>query len=471
MPREDLMFRLGHVDRLSALDASFLRVETATAHMHVGWLSTVDLPRGAERLDTGELIRRIEGRLHHVPRFRQVIRQPPGGLAPPYWADAPDFRIEDHVTVDEAPRAGLTSVLEMAEDFFSEQLPRDRPLWSLLVVPRLRGGRAAVLGKVHHAMVDGIAAVQLGILLFDGAPEAEAALPVPWQPRRDNPLRSALDGARDTALEQFRAAGRMAELGLSPGRGLRMADTARRAAFGLAGDVRRPAPASYLNGTIGPRRRLVGTTLPLSRVLAIKERTGTKLNDVVLATVSGALARLAPAHGEDPIDLRAMVPASVRSGEGADGNAISFLFVDLPVQSRPAERLALVSARMRALKDDGRIAGSDQVMKMLGFLPGPLQGQAARFAASPRLYNVTVSNVPGPRVPLYCAGARVRSILPVIPIPDRHALAIGALTYENRLHLSAYLDPEALPKGGSLPVMLADAFHELELATVSNAAA
>jgi WS/DGAT/MGAT family acyltransferase len=281
-------------------------------------------------------------------------------------------------------------------------------------------------------------------------------------------MRSALSGARDTALEQFRTARRAAELGLSPGRGLRMADTARRAAFGLVDDVRRPAPASYLNVPIGPRRRLVGATLPLSRALAVKERTGTKLNDVVLATVAGALARLAPAHGEDAIDLRAMIPANVRTADpGAQGNAISFLFVDLPVQARPAERLRLVSARMSALKDDGRIAGSEHVMKMLGFLPGPLQGQAARLAASPRLYNVTISNVPGPRVPLYLAGGRVRSILPVIPIPDRHALAIGALTYENRLHLSAYLDPETLPRAGGLPIMLADAFHELELATAA----
>ena len=458
------------MDRLSALDASFLRVETSTAHMHVGWMATIDLPAGAERLDAEDLAARIAGRLHHVPRFRQVIREPPGGLVAPYWADAEHFAIADHITVDDEPRPSLASLLALAEEFFSAQLPRERPLWQLHVVPRLGGRRAAILGKVHHAMVDGIAAVQLGMLLFDGAPEAPAALPVPWEPRHDNPLRSALGGARDTALEQFRAARRIGELGLSPGRGLRMADTARRAAFGLVDDVRRPAPASYLNQPIGPRRRLVGATLPLSRALAIKDRTDTKLNDVVLATVAGALARLAPAHGEDPIDLRAMVPANVRASgpEGSQaGNAISFLFVDLPLQARPAERLALVSARMRSLKDDGRIAGSEQMLKMLGMLPGPLQGQAARFAASPRLYNVTVSNVPGPRVPLYLAGGKVRSILPVIPITDRHALAIGALTYENRLHLSTYLDPDALPNAGGLPIMLADAFHELEVATAA----
>ncbi|MCW2991131.1 MAG: acyltransferase [Solirubrobacterales bacterium] len=457
------------MDRLSALDASFLRVETPTAHMHVGWLATADLPAGADALRAEAVMERIEGRLHLLPRFRQVIREPPGGLVAPHWVDADRFAIADHVTVHDEPPSSTASLHALAEDFFSVPLSRDRPLWQLLVVPRMAGGRAAILGKVHHAMVDGVAAVQLGLLLFDGDAEAVAQLPVPWRPQpASNPMRTALDGARDTALEQFRSARRAAHLGLSPGKGLRMADTARRAAFGLANDVRYPAPASYLNVPIGPRRRLVGAALPLSRALAIKERTGTKLNDVVLATVAGALARLAPAHGEDAIDLRAMVPANVRSGASeAQGNAISFLFVDLPVQARPAERLRLVSSRMRALKDDGRVAGSDQMLKMLGYLPGPLQGQAARMAASPRLYNVTVSNVPGPRVPLYLAGGRVRSILPVIPIPDRHALAIGALTYENRLHLSAYLDPETLPRADGLPTMLADAFEELELATAA----
>ena len=456
------------MERLSALDASFLRVETSTAHMHVGWLATVDLPPGAQALEAGTVAERIAGRLHLLPRFRQTIREPVGSLAPPYWADAEDFCLDDHLRIEPEPRPTPAALMELAEEFFSVPLPRDRPLWELRIVPRLAGRRAAILGKIHHAMVDGVAAVQLGLLLFDGAPEAEAALPVPWKPVADRAVRGALDSARDTALEQFRSARRVAELGLSPGRGLRMADSMRRAAFGLVDDVLHPAPDSYLNVPIGPRRRLVGATLPLQRALDIKERTDTKLNDVVLATVAGALARLAPAHGQPPADLRAMVPANVRTESAtAQGNAISFLFVDLPVRGGPAQRLAAVSERMRALKDDGRIAGSEHLLKAVGFLPGPLQGQAARLAASPRLYNVTVSNVPGPRVPLYLAGGRVRSILPVIPIPDRHALAIGALTYEGRLHLSAYLDPETLPRAGGLPLMLADAFDELDVATAA----
>src|SRR3954452_24163325 len=148
------------MERLSALDASFLRVETRAAHMHVGWLATVDLPGGADVLPADEVRDRIAARLHHVPRFRQVVREPPGGLASPYWADAPDFDLNSHVRARAGAPPPATGVLSLAEDFFSMPLPRDRPLWELLIVPRLGARRAAVLGKVHHAMVDGVAAVQ-----------------------------------------------------------------------------------------------------------------------------------------------------------------------------------------------------------------------------------------------------------------------------------------------------------------------
>jgi WS/DGAT/MGAT family acyltransferase len=262
------------------------------------------------------------------------------------------------VSIDERPRVGAAQLLREADRFFSEQLPRERPLWRLHLVPRLAGRRAALMGKVHHAMVDGIAAVQLGLLLFDVSADAADGLPEPWRPRPARPVRAAVDAARDSALEQFRLARRTAELGLAPGRGVRMADSMRRAALGLVEDVRRPAPPSYLNVPIGPHRRLVGASLPLGRAMEIRTRTQTKLNDVVLATVAGALHRLAAAHGEPAEDLRVMVPVNVRAeGPGAQGNDISFLFLDLPVNGHPpAERLRLVHERTSALKATGRVA-------------------------------------------------------------------------------------------------------------------
>jgi diacylglycerol O-acyltransferase / wax synthase len=455
------------MDRLSALDASFLRVETPSAHMHVGWTATVELPRGTAALDAGAVRARLAERLHLAPRFRQVVRTPLGGLSRPVWVDDPGFDVARHVVVHpEALEPGELG--RISERFLSAPLHRDHPLWEVLVVPRLRRGRAAVLGKVHHAMVDGIAAVQLAMLLFDTDPEPARASAPAWEPHKPGPVGFQLGAVRDSALEQFRTARRAAGMGLAPGQGIRVADTVRRAAFSLAEDAAlKPAPRSYLNDPIGPRRRLVGTAVPLHRLQTLKTRAEAKLNDVVLALVAGVLGRLAAAHDEPARDVRAMVPATVRADRAAtEGNAISFLFVDLPVASAPAgQRIGLIRDRMRALKEQGRVGGTDGMLKLLEGLPEPAQAPAARLATSPRLYNLTVSNLPGPPVPLYVQGARVDTISPVIPVPERHALSVGALSYEGRLHMSAYFDPEALPRGGRLPLLVADALEELETVT------
>ena len=300
--------------RLSTLDSSFLRVETPTAHMHVGWLAPLELPPGADRLDAVELIERIGARLHLAPRFRQRLANVPLGIAEPTWVDDPEFDLRRHVRVVEPPDPLTRSDLRTLTDrFLSTQLRRDRPLWEIVIVPRVAGRRAAVLGKVHHAMVDGIAAVELGMVLFDLSPDAEMPLPADWEPEASaGPLRLAVDGARDSALDQFRAARRTASAGLAPGRALRIADTMRRAAFSLAEDAIRPAPPSYLNVPLGPRRTLAAHTVPLARLNRVKESTGTKLNDVVLAMAAGTLRRLAIERGETPCDLRVMVPVSVR---------------------------------------------------------------------------------------------------------------------------------------------------------------
>ncbi|MEA2352695.1 MAG: diacylglycerol O-acyltransferase / wax synthase [Thermoleophilaceae bacterium] len=453
--------------KLSSLDASFLRVETPTAHMHVGWLSLLDLPAGAPELDAESVAARIAARLHLAPRFRQRLAVAPLALGTVRWEDDPAFDVSDHVTAAPGPCPGQAQLRRLADDFLSEQLPRDRPLWSLLVVPSVGGRRAALLGKVHHALVDGLAAVELGMLLFDLAPDAASPEPADWQPSPGmGSVRLALDSVADSALEQFRAARAVASLGLSPGRGLRVADSVRRAAMSVAEDALRPAPSSYLNVPIGPRRTLVRHRVALSRLLRIKTRTGATLNDVLLTVTGGALRRLAVASSEAPCDLRVMVPVSVRSAEQAreGGNRITFAFVDLPVTERdPARALARIRAQTTELKTSGRVAGSDLLLRSLGALPEPLQTSAARLAASPRLYNLTISNVPGPRVPLYVGGARVRSTYPVIPIPDRHALAVGILTYDDAAHFAAYADPVALPAASRLPMMLADSIEELAI--------
>ena len=452
------------MSRLSTMDSSFLRVETPTAHMHVGWMSWLDLPAGQDALDVELLIERLAARLHLFPRFRQRVVRVPLGVAEPVWRDDPDFDIRRHVVV--AP-AGM-AVEEAVDEMLSTQLDRDRPLWQILVVPRAGEGRAAIAGKVHHAMVDGIAAVELGVLLFDASPDLPAESPRGWDPApAESGIRLAADAMADTALAQFRAAGRLVALGRTPGRTIRVAETMRRAALSLADDAMRPAPDSYLNVPIGPRRTLITHAVGLNRLLELKAAFGTTLNDVVLAVCAGAMHRFAQRRGDEPRDLRVMVPVNVRdsSGDAGAGNRITFAFVTLPVSTpSPPERLAAIVEEMGELKRSGRIAGSSLLLRGLGALPEPLKDRAARLASSPRLYNLTISNVPGPRVPLFVAGARVRSVVPVIPIPDHHSLAIGVLTYEDRAHFGLYADPAALPRAKSLARALEDATAELELA-------
>jgi diacylglycerol O-acyltransferase len=437
--------------------------------MHVGWVATLELPRGAQRLDVEGFIASIGARLHLAPRFRQRVVGAPLGFGEAMWKDEPDFDLRRHVRVlDERHPLNAAGLQRLAGSFFSEQLDRARPLWQIAIVPQLRGGRAAVLGKVHHAMVDGIAAVELGMVLFDLDPSAETPQALEWSPDTGHAgLRLAVESVADGALEQFRAARRAATVGLSPRRTLRVADTMRRAALSLAEDALRPAPPSYLNVDIGPQRTLITHRIAMKRLLAIKGLCGVKLNDVALTVVAGALRRLAARRGEEKKDLRVMVPVNVRSADSeAGGNRITFAFVELPVSEPDAyRRLLSIRAQTLAIKGSGHIEGSDLLLRSVALLPEPVKEKAARLAASPRMYNLTVSNVPGPRVPLYAAGARVLSIYPIIPIPDQHALSIGMLSYGEHLHMSAYADPEALPGLSPLSILLEDSLTELEIVT------
>jgi diacylglycerol O-acyltransferase len=451
--------------RLSPMDSSFLRVESENAHMHVGWFSIVELPAGMRALDAEGMAARIAGRLHLSPRFRQRVTPVPLGAGEPVWRDDPSFDLANHVRVLPGPLddAGMRRATDA---FFTRPLRRDRPLWEIVLVPRLPGGRAAILGKIHHAMADGIAAVELGMLLFDLSADAEAPEPTEWTPApTEGAARLALGAVADTALEQFRATRKAVALGRSPARTIRVADTLRRAALSLAEDALRRAPESYLNPEIGPKRTLVTHRLDLARLLRLKDQLGVKLNDIVLAASAGALRRFALEKGQRPVDLRAMVPVNVRQheGEASTGNGITFGFIELPIAStRSGERLERVVAAMGALKRDGRIEGSALLLAGLGLCPEPVKDRAARLAVSPRLYNLIVSNIPGPRVPLYAAGGRVQSIYPVIPIPEQHALSIGVLTYDRGAHFSCYADPLALPGVERLAPLLEEAISELE---------
>jgi WS/DGAT/MGAT family acyltransferase len=443
--------------RLTPLDSSFLRLETPTAHMHVAWSAVFDPPATGRRPTLAALRRSVAARLRHLDRFRQRLAFPPLGLGEPYWVDDEDFEVGRHVTSLSGARDRVTPArfAELCDGVLSVPLDRDRPLWHVYLVPRLEDGRVGLLAKLHHAMVDGKSAVELGLLLFDLAPDAVPVEPEPWEPEgRPGPARLALDALADGAadsLRDVRAAARMA----SPRGGGRIADTLRRTALAVGEDLLRPAPASHVNVPIGPRRALAGYRAPIEELNAARKAVeGATLNDACLAVVAGGMRELVLRAGRIPQPLKAMVPVSVRAEQErrALGNRISFAFVDLPVDERsPQRRLELVRERTAAFKRTGRTAGTEAVLGAVGRMPSAVKTRAARIAGSARVYNLTVSNVPGPRVPLYMLGAELSEAYPVVPLSDEHALSVGIFTYRDHAHFGCYADPDALPDVGLLP--------------------
>jgi len=314
-------------------------------------------------------------------------------------------------------------------------------------------------------MVEGKSAVELALLLLDLDPDAPVPEPLPWKPRpAPSGARLALEALAERSAEPLRLSFGLARTAANPARSARLAGTLRRAALAVGEDMLRPAPASYVNAKLGPRRTLVGHAAPLDGLLAVKREQDATLNDVALTVVAGALRELAHASGRVPEPLKVMVPVSLRTADEAAalGNRISFVFIELPVDlHRPLDRLEAVKRATREFKRGGRASGGEVVLNALGMLPEPLRDRAARLAASPRMYNLTVSNVPGPRVPVYLLGAELIEAFPVIPLPEDHALSIGMFSYRDKLCFGGYADPSALPTVDALPGALSAAVLEL----------
>jgi WS/DGAT/MGAT family acyltransferase len=452
--------------RLSSLDGSFLRVESAVAHMHVAWKGRFR-PAPGRPVTLDVLRASVAARVAGAERFRQRLAFPPGGLAEPVWVDDERFDVEHHVVALADPAVALPRARfdELCDLTLSEPLDRTRPLWRIHLAPTLDDGSVGLVMKAHHAMVDGKSAVELALLLLDLDPDAPVPDLLPWQPRpAPSGARLALEALAERSAEPLRLSFGIARTAANPARSARLAGTLRRAALAVGEDMLRPAPASYVNAPIGPRRTLVGHAVPIDQLLAVKREHEATLNDVALTVVAGALRELAHASGRVPRPLKVMVPVSVRGADEAAslGNRISFVFIELPVHlQRPLDRLAAVKRATTTFKRDGRASGGEVVLNALGMLPAPLKGPAAKLAASPRMYNLTVSNVPGPRVPVYLLGAELIEAFPVIPLPEDHALSIGMFSYRDKLCFGGYADPGALPSVAALPEALAESLDAL----------
>ncbi|MEA2293807.1 MAG: diacylglycerol O-acyltransferase / wax synthase [Solirubrobacteraceae bacterium] len=458
-------------ERLSPLDASFLAVETPAAHMHVGWAAVFSPPEDGAGLPTfAELRAHVAARLDRAPRYRQRLEPVPLGLHAPEWVDDPDFDLDHHVR--HAVCADLDGLVDAV---MSAPLPRERPLWQFWIADGLDDGRLALVGKAHHCMVDGVAAVELGSLLLDLGAErpplgrsrrfARAADEVAAAATDlTDPPREALDvlvsGMAGRIADQARVA-RGSLRALSHPRSA--VDGATRMARTLAEAALPPAAGSILNGRTSPHRHLARLTRRLADLREVRTRySGTTVNDVLLAAVAGGLRSFLLERGEDPASLKAMVPVSVRADGEALGNRISFIFVRLPVdEPDPVVRLMLCHRQTAVAKRRGAPGDADAALHALGYAPRTVQRLFSSLVSHPRMFNLTVSNIPGPRPPVYLRGCRLEAVWPVVPLADGHGLAVGMTTVRDTACLGLYADAKAFPDADGLADHVDLAFDEL----------
>ncbi|HEX4280901.1 MAG TPA: wax ester/triacylglycerol synthase family O-acyltransferase [Solirubrobacteraceae bacterium] len=440
-----------HLDRLSSIDASFLHQEGPSSHMHIGGVLIFQGPPP----DFADFLNHIRSRLHLVPRYRQKLATPPLETGRQLWVDDPDFNIEYHVRHTALPAPGTEEQLFLlAARIASQQLDRDKPLWENWLVEGLEGDRFALISKTHHALVDGVSGVDLATVLLDLEPTPPKQSPAelePWKPHRQ------------PSSAELVAAGVRGMVGVATGLVSRAVSAATHPATSFAG-VRdavegvgeiawaglNPAPVTPLNVEIGPYRRYAVVRHQLADYKAVKNAFGGTVNDVVLTVVSGALARWLESRGvrTEGLEMRALVPVSVRTDahRGTLGNQLAAMRGPLPVYIHdPVSRLAFVRRAMDGLKESKQAVGAATLAAVNDLAPPTILAEASRLNFSTRLFNLLVTNIPGPQIPLYLLGRRLEDLFPLAFLPKNHALAVAIMSYNGGLDYGLLGDYDALP--------------------------
>jgi diacylglycerol O-acyltransferase len=448
-------------ERLSGLDSSFLHMERAGAHMHVA--STIifegEAPSHAEFRD------HIASRLHLVPRFRQKLRFVPFEQGRPVWVDDPHLNLDYHVRQTALPGPGSEEQLRnLAARIFSQQLDRSKPLWELWLVEGLRDDRFAIVGKSHHALVDGISGVDITTVLFDldAEPERPQSSPPPWLARPEPTDAQLLADALRERLTSPKEIVRGVRAAL---RGPRQVLEGVGATSKMIG-VGMSAPSTVFNVEIGPHRRFAIAQADLAELKRVKDKHGGTVNDVILSIVAGGIGKYLRARGHDTegLEMRALVPVSVRAAEehGALGNRLTAMMAPLPIWCEdPVERLQVLTTEMGDLKASGQAVGAEILTRLTDFAPVTIASQAARLQPAQRFFNLVVTNVPGPQFPLYVLGRKMESIFPMVPLARRQALCVGIMSYNGQVNFGLVGDYDAMADLDSFALDLEAATAEI----------
>ena len=458
-------------ERLSGLDASFLHLEDDSTPMHVGSVMMFD----GEPPDYEEFAEHVQERLHLVPRYRQRLAFVPLGQGRPKWVDDPHLNLHYHVRHSALPSPGSEQQLrDLAARVFAQPLDRDKPLWEMWLIEGVEGDRFALVTKTHHAMIDGIAGVDLMSVMFDTKPEPEVPperggrfLPAPMPSRSQLLAESLLERATAPA-EMVRTARAVVRRPLGIARDLAqgVVGTGALARAGL-----RPAPSIPYNERSGPHRRFAVARACLKDFKAIKDALDGTVNDVVLTVVSGALRRDLQRRGEqvDDLELKAFIPVSIRGEDerGDTGNKVAGVIANLPVyEEDPLGRFGEVHSQMQDLKSSGQALGANVLTSLAGFAPPNIMSVASRVASRrQRAVNLVVTNVPGPQQPLYLRGHELRDFAPMVPLGQNMALTVAIMSYNGRVEFGLVGDWDLLWDLDDLAGDITDSIDELARAS------
>jgi diacylglycerol O-acyltransferase / wax synthase len=445
------------MERLSPLDVSFLHIEDAdrTAHMHVASIAIFEGPAPAQQ----EFSRTLNGRLHVVPRWRQRVQRVPFQLARPVWVDAVDFDLDYHLrrTALAAPGSEL-ELRRLVGRICSQRLDRTKPLWEIWVVEGLADGRWAMVNKAHHCMVDGVSGTELLGLLLDLTPDTPCHGPVEWSPQavtsRDVTLDAARALATDTA-EQLRAVRSALR---APARAIRGVAGVLGGVRSLSGSVKVQSN-SGLTGPVGSHRVVAWADAPLADVKAVRAALRGTVNDVVLTAITNGFRELLLARGEsvDGRTVRTLIPVSVRAaradgaatGDGTFNNKVSIMFAALPVGiPDPRERLEFITDQLAGLKKSNQAVAGEALTSMSALAPDALISLAARAVAraqGPTAVETVTTNVPGPQVPLYSLGRRMRRVYAYVPIAAQMRFGVTIFSYDGEVTFGVTGDHDASP--------------------------
>lgn len=454
-----------HLDRLTAVDASFLTNENENSHMHIGAVLIFEGPPPSLE----DFVAHVESRLPYVPRYRQKLVKPPLEAGRPLWTDDTSFNLSFHMRHTALPAPGSDKELNaLANRIFSQSLDRTKPLWEMWLVQGLQDDRFAMMIKSHHAMIDGVSGVDLATVLFDVTADPEPQAPAEeWQPRPEPSSLSLLRrGVTDLAVTPLRLTERAVRIVRKPDSLLNRIGDQAEGVGEIARAFADPAPDVPLNVEIGPHRRIAWARADFSDFRRIKNAHDTTVNDVVLAVVAGSIRNWLINRGVETkgLELRAMVPVSVRAEDehGHLGNKLATMRAPLPVyEPDPVKRLEIVSAAMDGLKQSKQALGAETIARLNDFAPPTLLAQAARLTFSTRLFNLLVTNVPGPQVPLYVLGRKLQETFPVAFLAKNHALAVGVMSYNGQVNFGLLGDYDAMPDIKLISDGLNDALDEL----------